>query len=231
MQKISKYVSLVLAVMLFWQCSETSEVDPLSLGSQYFPLEVGDYRIYDVSGVRYNNMLDSIEFTYQLKESVKDSFTNLESGYSYTIQREKRNSELDTWEIDSIWTARKTDRTAIMVENNVPFIKLSFPIGDNISWDGNSLNDQQIDEYIMVNTNTSFSNELTSYSNTVTVIQEDLSDPFVQNNLEWEVYAEDIGLIFKEITLVYYAQNEYYGLQKINSGIKYYQSLTEYGKE
>ena len=231
MQKIKKYISLVIFVLLFWQCSEIRQVDPLSLGSQYFPLKVGDYRIYNVSGVRYINIQDSIEYAYQLKESVIDSFTNLESGISFTIQREKRNSELDTWAIDSIWTARKTERTAIMVENNMPIIKLSFPIGDSVSWDGNRLNDQPFDEYKMVNINTSFSNESTSYNNTLTVVQEDLSDPFVQNNLEREIYAENIGLIFKDITRILYAQNEYYGLQKINSGIKYYQSLTEYGKE
>ena len=133
--RTNHFITVILIGLLFWQCSETKEVNPEDLGTKYFPLNSGDYRVYQVDGVRYYAFNDSVEFSYLLKETVTDSFTNLESGISYRIQRQKKLNETEPWEIDSIWTARKDIRTAISVENNVPLIKLSFPIQEGKTWD------------------------------------------------------------------------------------------------
>ena len=227
--RISNYFLSAFIVGLFWQCSETKEIDPRDFGASLFPLNVGEYRIYQVEGIEYNISNDSL-FSYQLKETVIDSFTNLESGISYKILREKKNNADETWQFDSLWTARKDLRKAVMVENNVPIVKLSFPIGDSLAWDGNSLNDKNIDEFIMIDINRTFSGEYDTYSNTTTVIQEFLPD----FNVNWisrkEVYAESIGLVYKEKIVLIYNQSAI-GAEIIDSGIRYHQHLVEYGKE
>jgi hypothetical protein len=71
-------------------CTETYEINTDAYGTDYFPLEVGQFAIYQVEGVEYINPQDSVEFSYQLKESITESFEDLEMGISYKILREKR---------------------------------------------------------------------------------------------------------------------------------------------
>lgn len=232
MQIRVKYFFLSLTIAsVFWQCSETKEVDPNGLGTAYFPLEVGDFRIYQVEGVKYNSYQDSLVFSYQLKESVTDTFTNLESGISYKIEREKRNTDNETWVFDSLWTARKDSRTAVMVEHNVPIVKFSFPSKDSITWDGNRLNDKYADEFIMINVNEPYSIYSNTFNRTATVIQEKIPDLVVNWISKQEVFAEDIGLVYKENTTLIYRQDDFLGLEIIDHGMKYEQHLVEYGKE
>ena len=214
---------------LFWQCSETKEVDPQSLGGSFFPLSVGEYRIYQVEGVKYSLDADSL-FNYQLKESVIDSFVNLESGISYKVLREKKNDDDDIWLFDSLWTARKDERKAVKVENNVPIVKLTFPLGDSVVWDGNSLNDKNLDEFTMLDLNRAYSSEFGSYTNTATVLQEFLPDLNVNWISRKEIYAQSLGLVYKENIVLIYNQSAI-GAEIIDSGLRYYQHLIEYGKE
>lgn len=228
-KRITNSLLYLLFLGLFWQCSEIKDTDPQSLGSSFFPLNVGDYRIYQVEGIKYALDVDSL-FSYQLKESVVDSFINLESGISYKILREKKDDQADVWLFDSLWTARKDEGKAVMVENNVPIVKLTFPIGDSVSWDGNSLNDQFQDEFTMTSVNRPYSDDFASYNNTATVIQEFLPDLNVNWISRKEVYAESFGLVYKENILLIYNQSAI-GAEIVDSGLRYYQHLVEYGKE
>ena len=229
--RISIFLLIASISTLFWQCTETKELSPEELGTTYFPLKTGIYSIYQVYGTRYVSSNDSIEFSYLLKENVLDSFENLESGISYIIERQKKYNEVDPWAIDSIWTARKDERTAVLVENNVPMVNLTFPFKENKIWDGNKLNDKSEDEFEMIQIRQPYTDSFGSYERTVTVIQEDLPDIFVKSILKKEIYAEDKGLVFKESIILNYRQGDDYGLEIIESGLKYFQHLVEYGEE
>ncbi len=229
--KIKNIFLLAGMVLAFWQCSETKDLDPNDLGSNFFPLKVGTFSIYQVNGVRYNSMIDSTEFSYLLKEIVLDSFQNLESGISYKIQRQKKYPESSVWEIDSLWTARKDSRTAVLVENNVPSVRLTFPLEEMKVWDANKLNSNGEDEFQMINVDKPFADDFGSYEKTVTVIQEDIPDLIVNTISKKEVFSEDLGLVYKENIVLKYKQDEFIGLEIIETGIKYFQHLIENGKE
>jgi len=220
--KIKYYFLVIIIGALFWKCSETKELNPDDLGTNYYPLNVGDYRIYNVSGVEYISTADSVEFSYMLKESVVDSFMNLESGISYKIQREKKYTEDGLWELDSIWTARKDNRTAVQVENNVPIIKLSFPMSENLRWDGNRLNGNYIDEFILLDFGQTYVDDFGFYSNTATVEQEYIPDTRVNWISMKEVYAEDIGLVYKENVKIDFR------IEPVFLNLRYYQHLVEW---
>jgi len=225
------YFFLTLLIIALWQCSETKEIAPDSLGTKYFPLKTGMYQIYQVNGVRYNSYTDSIVFSYLLKESVVDSFQNLESGISYKIQQEKKYNENDSWVIDSIWTARKYDQYAVSIENNIPIVSLTFPVKENKTWDGNKLNDLGEDEFEMIDVDQPYSSNSFEYEKTVTVIQEELPDIYVQSILKKEIFAEGQGLIYKENSTLNYRQGDDYSNEVIETGIKYIKQLIEYGEK
>lgn len=223
---------IILAVVgaLFWQCTETKEIIPEESGTNYFPLHTGTYRIYQVDGAIKNYIGDSIGFSYLLKESVVDSFQNLEGGISYKIERKKKYNENDSWETDSIWTARIDDRAAVRVEHNVPVVSLTFPLEEHKTWDGNKLNGWDEKKFEMINIGEEFSDSFGSFESTVTVIQEDLPDPIVNRIFKKEIYAINIGLVIKEIFIQIYAQPTA-DPPKPETSLVYFQHLIEYGEE
>jgi hypothetical protein len=218
----------------FWilsACTEVKDIDSEDQGWAYFPLKVGQYVIFDVNGVQYNNFNDSVVFSYQLKESVVDSFQNLESGVSYKILREKRADASVSWETDSLWTSRKDVLRAVRVENNVPVISLTFPLKENKSWDANGLNDKPSANYEMVKVGQPYVGINHSFNETVTVIQEDIPDKIVNFISKKEIYSRDVGMVYKENIILKYRQGDFLGLEVVDSGIRYFQSLSEYGEK
>ena len=206
----------------------------MDLGTNYFPLETGLVHVYQVSGVRYNSIHDSTEFSYLLKESIVDSFQNLESGISYKIERQKKYNESDPWAMDSIWTARISDNGAVRVENNIPTVNLTFPLKENKTWDGNVLNGRTEDDFEMVNVKQPYADSFGSYAQSVTVIQKELPDYVVKSIFQKEIYADGTGLVYKENIILKYKQYEVgepgWDDEKkvVENGIQYYQYLIDY---
>jgi len=228
---ITRQIIVFLVFGFSLGCSENKEMSPEDTGINYFPLEVGHYKIYEVHGVEYINPEDSILFSYQLKETVVGSFQNLEDGISYKLLREIRGSNEDVWKTDSIWTARKDKMRAIRTENNVPIISLVFPLQEKKTWDGNGLNRKDEDQFQMINVGEVFAGDFQSFDRTVSVIQEDIPANFVNFISKKEVYGEGMGLIYKENIHLEYLQGEFTNLGLIKSGLKYYQSMIDSGNE
>jgi hypothetical protein len=231
MRRVSKLFIQIMALCSAWSCSETREVTPQDLGVNYYPLQTGSYTVYHVEGVEYINPEDSVEFSYQLKESVVDSFLNLESGISYKMLREIRDNEDQEWQTDSVWTVRKDNIRVIRTESNIPVINLVFPIRENTIWDANGFNDRKPDSYEMVDAGKPFVGEFVSFDETVTVIQEDIPDTFTAFLFSKEIYAQDVGLVYKENLKLIFKQGDDYGNEIVDSGIRYFQSIITHGEE
>lgn len=212
-------------------CSEsevTSDAD--RLGLNYFPLEVGDYRIYDVVEKNYS-VLGVTEEIYELKQSVADSNLNAGNNLQYIIHRSTRINSTESWHLDSIWTAQKTTSLAVLTENNVPFVKLSFPIEHKLEWDGNGLNTLASETYWYDTEVPDTTLSETVYQNIVKVIQSDRGEDFLGLENRSETFAPDAGLIIKESTILKYCQTDCNAEKEIQSGREIIMTLKEYGKE
>jgi len=129
---------------ILFSCSDTLE--PSKIGFNYFPLEIGDYRIYQIQQIEYSLFAATDTAHYQLKELVVDTFST-QSELNYILHRFKRDLSTDKWQLDSVWTSRRTQNHAIVVENNISFVKMVFPIRLDKVWDGNLFNASPPDEY------------------------------------------------------------------------------------
>lgn len=227
------FFGLVILPVFFTGCSESVAPDTSRLGYEYFPLEKGQYRIYDVNSTEYFFSAENITRNYQLKEFVADTFENLEGGVSYRLERYTRDNDEEEWALDSVWTARSNATQAIQVEHNLPLLKLVFPFRENKTWDVNALNDKEDDEQVMVNLfQPLITNDEVVHEKTVTVIQEEVTNNILFWDVRKEVYGEGVGLVYKEITqLEYCADADCLGQAIIEAGIEYKQQIREYGKE
>ena len=221
---------IALFVIVFFSCSSDEGLQNVDIGLDYYPLEVNSYRIYQVEGTEYFSYNDSLIINYELRETVTESFENLEGGTSYKITIEKRMPESENWILDSIWTARKDEYRAILVSNNVPVISLTFPIEEGKSWDSNGLNSEAPKEFTMVNAREPFEGRYDVYDQSVTVIQDDLPDEIVNFRSKKEVFSKGLGLVYRENIFLNFRQGDFLGLGVVETGIRYQQSLKEFGK-
>jgi len=194
-------------------------------------LEKGDVRTYQVQIINYNPDYSMDTANYQLKEVVSESQTANDET-SFRLDRYRRDNEADPWVIDSVWWARINKYQAIVIEHNVPIIKLSFPIMEDKRWDGNAMNTHEFDEFKMVNVGISYKVDSINYLNSLEMFMEDVLDPIkiTKDDYHQEVYSKDFGLIYKLDIDIKYCNPIDCSEPQILEGREYEQKLLEIGK-
>lgn len=237
MKRGSLFFILLLSLI---RCSDE---DPIStdIGLNYFPLRTGDSWIYEVEETIINQISETK--TYELRVVVSDSVKNTTSGYTYTFNRDKRTLNTDPWQSYETWTAEVSLNQLIQNEGNELFVKLIFPLSNDISWNGNQFNNlpnngnlfngngsevyqaSEFDQSKTLSTNLEF-------AETITITQNSFDDAIVGKDIRKEVYARDVGLIYKEITqLEYCTVGDCLGQQKIDKGVILVQTLKSYASQ
>jgi len=223
-------ISIILSA--FFACNETIDADDSAFGYDFFPLETGEFRVYDVKEIIYPLAEIPDTLIYQLKEVTADSLIDNAGETNYVLQRWKRNDANDLWVLDSLWTTYKNDMQAVIRENNIPLLKLVFPFEEEKSWDSNSLNFRDPDEFVMRDLFMPYSDVQSEFSTTVTVIQEEKLDSLISLDNRYEVFARDVGLIAKVSSKLEFCQeSDCFGQKIIKEGRILSQSLIDYGKE
>ena len=196
--KFSKSYYLLIILISLISCNEAVSPDPVNLGLDYFPLRTGDVRIYNVVRIDYNIDLTKDSVQYQLMEVVADSFQSA-GETSFRLERFTRLDETMEWQIDSVWTARINNYQAVVVENNVPIIKLSFPLEEDRRWDGNAMNSRVYDEFKMVKVGLPHFLDVRAFQETVELVKEDALDPTKTTTDDYriEVFARGVGMIHR----------------------------------
>ncbi len=195
--KIFHFILLAITLSFCASCDlGTVEPDDSIMGYDYFPYDSGAYVIYEVANKKEG--LDTIiEENYFLKEVIGEATTSFDEEV-IKLYRYKKTSWEDAWLLDSIWTLRPSKTNIIKVENDVRYLRMTFPIKNNETWDGNASNTIAKDEYLYQVFTEAFAFDTSSFENTITVIhQEKDENNLIDVNWRYEVYAKEIGLIYK----------------------------------
>lgn len=227
---MNRYFTFCL--LLLAACSEsTVEPDFQRTGEEYFPLEVGRYGIYNVESITFDILGNIDTAIFQLKSEVVDSFASQSGDITYIIHRHTRNTENDPWEFQRAWSAYINSNQAVMIEENIPYLKITFPVENDRQWDGNKLNTLEQDDYVLDSLGSAYITPNDTIDNTLTVIQSDNQDFIIQQDKRVEIYGLDIGLVYQQSLLLNYcAEPDCIGLEEVESGFSYTQELVEYGK-
>lgn len=187
---------ILLFLYLLAGCTSVETV-PIENDYDYFPLETGRFIIYTVDEVLYTLNALPVRRTYQLKETIGTVYADVTGQPAYKLLRYRRVTEKQPWQLDSVWSARLVNSDAIRTENGADFVKLVFPIRDQLAWDGNQLNSLGNDRYDLRNSRQPFRVSDKEYSETVTILAQNDST-LVSQDRRLDVYARKIGLIYKE---------------------------------
>lgn len=194
---------IAMAGLLMYSCSDP-EVTPRVDGQDYFPLNDTTERVYEVEEIMISPLGGSDTTNYQLMERVGDKAVTEAGDTVYVLYRYTRIDDGAEWDFQNTRPVRVQKGNLLVTENNIPYARLSFPFFEGKNWDGNAYNAFDEDEYTMQNVGESYTLKGNTYSETVTVVQEDVQDTIVQKDIRMEIYARNTGLIYKESVLLNY---------------------------
>lgn len=230
--RIKRFLVSLLFYMLLIGCNETLEPIDSEFGYEYYPTEMGDYRIYHTSDIRYN-LNGTIDTTqYLVKELVEELIENVDGTFRLTLGRYSADIGSNDWSKDSLWAVFMDETKVVVSEANVDFIKLVFPVTESTEWNGNAFNSSDDEIYRVEEMRENYSYDTLSFENTLTVVHKDLIDPAKLTTDEYrvEVFAAGIGLIHKLKIKIKYCSNCVEN-GKIENGFIFEQKLIEFGKE
>lgn len=234
-----KYFLNILVVVVsvaVLSCDSSDNETPRN--NNFFPLKTGVYQIYDVKEIIYT-LGDPDTFRYELKTVVVDSFENSNGGHTYVIHRSKKPEGAWAWTYLDSWSAVNDGSELIVNEENIPYLKLKFPASLGKTWDGNIYNNitnpssnQHVDIYKIAETGKSLQLGDVSLGEYIRVEQEDNQEFIVYFDKRNEIYAVDVGLVYREIEqLQYCTSNDCLGDQVVQTGVIYKQTIIAYGEE
>jgi hypothetical protein len=194
----------LLALILAGVFSCKKDVTPgLDFGYGYFPNTVGKYVIYDVDSIVCNSLDYKVDtFSYQLKELVQSIFLDNSNRPTMRIERYIKNFSKDSsyslmaWRLKNVWMANRTLTDAEKVESNTRFVKLVFPVVSNQTWNGNAFNTLGVWQYSYLNINQHRSVRKFVSDSVLSVVQYN-NQNYVSDSCYLEMYAKNVGLIYK----------------------------------
>ncbi len=241
---VKRLFIIVSLSFLFASCTEEVTPDTGALGLKYYPLQTGDYWIYQVTETRFKNQFpnqanDSV--SYFVRERVDSVFKDLTNEDTYKIIRSRRNTSTEEWGTDSVFVVNKSTTDVRVTQNNVRMVNFIFPVTDGKKWNPHIFNSQSSVANKPEETFYSFADQGqswvingTTYLNTVRVVQLNNENAIERQN-KFEVYAFGIGRIYKQVIAYNYCSDPdrqngcEVGKQFIVTGLKQVEKLQEHG--
>lgn len=204
---MKKVLFLMVIVMISFSCKKkvipASEFD---VGQDYYPQTIGKYVIYDADSTIYDEFtFVPTNYKYQIKEKIVEQFTDAQGNPALKLVRyiKKFNPLVPysqiPWSIKDAWQVNVTSTSVQVVEENVRFTKLAFPVKKGNTWNGNANNTiGQWDYTYNYIDNTETINSV-NLEKVLLVKQKDFRT-LISDQYYVEKYARGVGLVYREIT-------------------------------
>lgn len=221
-------------------CKKDKVELPPDVGYDYAPVTIGKYVIYDVDSIVYDDFKkDTTEFKYRIKEKLEENITDAEGRAALKLVRYIKlynptvSYDNIPWKIKDVWTCVRTKTTYEVVEEDIRFTKLVFPVVTDKTWNGNAYNTSSALDYKYKYTDMPETINGIAFDNVLFVEQkDDKLKNVIHREYYIEKYVKNIGLIYREIKdLKSETVNALPVEQRIKSGIKYKQTYISHGIE
>lgn len=197
MKKANILLIISIIALVYAGCKKDESVKG-EISYRYFPMQVGDSLIYDVS--LFDKDLNTYDSSYQLLERVESVFSDNEGRPTFRLERYTRNSDTDPWQIYKVWTANLLTTSVEKKEDNITYVKLVFPVELDEHWNGNAKNymADEFEDYKIISIDEPYFANNLNFDSTLTVRQVDYDYGF-EKRRHYEKYATGVGMIYKEV--------------------------------
>ena len=200
---------------------ETTTIPDMVSGQNFYPAQIGKYIVYNCDSTIYDDFTATTTVhSGTLRYLVTDTFRNSGNQLSYTVSVQYMPKDSTEYMQNDVIAVTPTSGQVVVVEKNISFIKMVFPVSNNKSWNGNALipiddldptfaefNDNAWN-YTYANFDTDFQPSTKLYNHTVTIneINDTLNNPDIDSsayafkNYKQEIYGYNVGLVYRERT-------------------------------
>jgi hypothetical protein len=208
-------------ILIAASCTKNETITYSNLGYAYFPIDSGWVKTYTVDSIAYNDNDQSVDtFHFLLQERFLGNIVGIEGEYYREIERLVQTDTNKIWEPRNSYFVSKTNNNVQVIDENIRVVKMVFPIGNVLSWNGNQYNNLGRRTFFLQNIYAPFNNGDTTFGKCIT-IQEALANNAIEEILVKNVYQDGIGLVD--------ATNNYVNTQIAGkSGYKVRQKLISY---
>lgn len=231
MNKRYLYIFSVIITSGIFACS-TSVIEPdiSLLGYEYYPLDTGQIRTYEIEEINYDPFGNHDTLNYELQETISSQYSDLSGELKFVLSRKTRIKDSIEWELDSIWSTYRNVHQAVLTKNGNPVISLVFPVEKGIEWDANSLFSRTEDIYVIKDSGIHYDLDGIDYPETLVVVQEDKPDSLIEFIYKIEVFTKGIGLIEKIDSHLQFCppEDNCFGQKIVTEGRQYRQKLILY---
>lgn len=166
-------------------------------GFGYFPLQQQNPKIYKYTNITID-VVAGIQDTsiWYIRETIADTVIDTLDYSVIRVVREKRRADTLSWEPATVLSIRTYDRQIVRVDENIPYLILSFPIKHDYSWNGNkyNTNDEELYTYSSENIQDTI---LNMKYDSVLVVSQNYFKSIYTYVFKEERYAYGIGMISK----------------------------------
>lgn len=218
-------VFVVIATVL-GACAKDEEKIALDYGYDFAPLTVGNYSVFQIDSIYYDDFANRIDtFHYQIKEVIDSAIVLFDGQNAFRLERFIRQKSNENWKIKDVWIVYKTKSQYVRVEENQAIVRLVFPVSTNQRWDANSKNTLATTETEITKIDASSSTAFFNFNETATVVELNNKN-LIERQYIGEKYAKGFGLIERRLTDLRTQVNG-----TIVSGLDSRQYLIEFGVE
>lgn len=201
---------IALVVFVAFSCKKKTE-DPPDVGYGYAGETIGKYIVYDVDSTVYDDFKhDTTYFKYRIKEKLEEEYIDNQGRKAIKLIRyiKKYNDTVSydniSWTVKDVWIYTKTATTLEVVEEDIRFTKLVFPVKEEVTWNGNANNTIGDWEYQYTYIDKAENINGTDFDNVLMVTQkDDKNKNAIHREYFVEKYAKHVGLVYREIKDLY----------------------------
>ncbi len=197
---------------------ETADISEINQGNKFYPTEIGKWIVYNYDSIVWDDLQGvPIPAEGQLRYYTADTFRDDQGRLSYVVNVQIRENDTDPYRPCDVIYVTPTANSLEFEQKNLKFIKMTFPVSNGKSWNGNAfipLNDEDYTKeydndkwkYTYADFDTDFDPGNNLYEHTVTVneIDDALNNPdvdttaYAYKNYSQAKYAYGVGLIYSE---------------------------------
>ena len=195
--------------------SEKEEVDESNLGYEYYPIEIGREWTYQSDSIIFTKSgahRDTISAF--IKEIITDTLRDLEGKLIHKIDRYIKRSESEDWNKINTWFVAKDKSKVLRTEENIPLIKLVFPLKKGLRFYSNTYFNEDIKSEVggeFISVYSGWRPQVESLNSEVPYHKALLSglklnvvnlETIIDLRKVEEYYVKGIGLVRKEMTIL-----------------------------
>lgn len=220
---------LLIFFLISCQKEENYTIVDVQKDLQYFPLNMGSYLEYEVQYIFWDDFAETVDTSnYILRELIESKVTNFSGDTLYRIEQYAKSHPDSGWSVPHIMYAGIRENYVYKVEDNINYVKIILPVRENEKWNGNAYNSLPNQECQYLSVGKPFSFLLNNFEKVVHVLQED-NQTLINQDFEEEMYAFDVGLIYKRQIHLKKTYNPINQTFEISSGYSFTQIITNYG--